>query len=311
MSVTRRFYRILQRQCQQLRREAKAPLLFLQPPIDPHRAGSSRVFNMQSQPADAHRILRLFSNWTADDDLLREWVDALVGRPADDFANVELDSVWANVDCVAGAIRQAFRESPALSEYHAKQWSIRAYQILTEQACLARLSSVSETSMVRISATSRCIGRTIGSDGNKYRFAYRIRIENVAAVPRGRKKRLPANGDRSAVIQLLGRSWIIEEHNAKGEVVGDPIRVHAPNTGAVGKLPVLHPGQAFEYMSGCEIATETGLMRGAFHFGHVGPDTESAMVGTHVEAFDDHEARFEVTVEGFSLVADDSLSFTP
>lgn len=38
----------------------------------------------------------------------------------------------------------------------------------------------------------------------------------------------------------------------KQQQQNEPIRVHALNTGAVGKLPTLKPGDIFEYMSGTE-----------------------------------------------------------
>jgi len=70
---------------------------------------------------------------------------------------------------------------------------------------------------------------------------------------------------------------------------------------------VLRPGMAFEYMSGCDLATEHGLMSGCFHFARVPSDTPPALVGmTNVEAFspDSELPRFEVPVQPFRLEAD-------
>ena len=81
----------------------------------------------------------------------------------------------------------------------------------------------------------------------------------------------------------------------------EPIRVNAPQTGAVGKLPVIRPGQVFEYMSGAELATDQGQMKGCFHLCRVPEDTRSAVVGMPVPAFDQEEERFEVTIHPFAL----------
>ena len=52
----------------------------------------------------------------------------------------------------------------------------------------------------------------------------------------------------------------------------------------MGHLPVIHPGEIFEYMSGCEIGTKTGLLSGLFYMAQVHEETPSAMVGDAVEA---------------------------
>ena len=58
-------------------------------------------------------------------------------------------------------------------------------------------------------------------------------------------------------VQLLRRHWIIE--NADGEV--DEVR----GDGVVGEQPILPPGEAFEYSSGCHLTTPFGSMRGTYH----------------------------------------------
>jgi len=70
----------------------------------------------------------------------------------------------------------------------------------------------------------------------------------------------------------------------------------------VGQLPVLQPGEAFEYMSGCELATSRGFMRGSFHFAKVPTETPSATLNTPIDAFSSAD-RFEVQVNPFELVA--------
>ena len=77
-------------------------------------------------------------------------------------------------------------------------------------------------------------------DEDKFLFAYTVTIRNT--------------GDVTA--QLVSRHWIITDaHNKVEEVQG---------LGVVGEQPVLQPGEAFEYTSGCPIATPVGSMRGSY-----------------------------------------------
>ncbi|WMJ74766.1 Co2+/Mg2+ efflux protein ApaG [Cytophagaceae bacterium ABcell3] len=73
-----------------------------------------------------------------------------------------------------------------------------------------------------------------------YVFTYKITIENTS----------------DHTIQLLRRHWYI--HDANGlvrEVEGE---------GVVGQQPVLEPGQSHEYISGCNLKTEIGKMKGCY-----------------------------------------------
>lgn len=139
-----------------------------------------------------------------------------------------------------------------------------------------------------------CIG--VASSGSalinetKHRFAYRIRVENLV--------------ENDETVQVLGRTWKIQEDaDPNSGYTQDPVIVNAPTTGAVGHLPVLKPGNVFEYMSGCELATETGTMGGLIHLAVVDPKTPSAMVGDPIDAFSSTE-KFELPVQPFPLVAD-------
>ncbi len=82
------------------------------------------------------------------------------------------------------------------------------------------------------------------------------------------------NGGTEAV-QLLNRHWIIT--NAVGHVE----EVQGP--GVVGEQPVLHPGDSFQYTSGCPLRTPSGLMVGTYEM--VGPGDE----------------RFDIDIPAFSL----------
>ena len=73
-----------------------------------------------------------------------------------------------------------------------------------------------------------------------FMFAYKIQIENL--------------GDYS--VQLLRRHWIIfDSSGEKREVEGE---------GVVGLQPVLAPGQHHEYVSGCNLKTDMGSMKGTY-----------------------------------------------
>ena len=83
-------------------------------------------------------------------------------------------------------------------------------------------------------------------------WAYHIRIENAGARP----------------VQLMTREWIISDgRGARNEVRGE---------GVVGEQPVIEPGAAFDYVSGCPLPTPTGAMQGRYFM--VGADGDSFAV---------------------------------
>jgi ApaG protein len=57
-------------------------------------------------------------------------------------------------------------------------------------------------------------------------------------------------------VQLVTRHWIITDGNDNVEEVKGP--------GVVGEQPVLQPGDAFTYTSGCSLRTPFGVMRGTY-----------------------------------------------
>jgi ApaG protein len=77
-------------------------------------------------------------------------------------------------------------------------------------------------------------------DESRYLFAYTVTIRNT--------------GDVAA--QLLSRHWIITDGDGQVEEVRGP--------GVVGEQPLLQPGQAFQYTSGCPLATPVGSMHGSY-----------------------------------------------
>ena len=73
-----------------------------------------------------------------------------------------------------------------------------------------------------------------------YSFAYTITITNTGEV----------------AAQVISRHWIIA--NALGQIE------EVKGLGVVGQQPLLKPGEAFQYTSGCRLRTATGSMQGSY-----------------------------------------------
>ena len=74
----------------------------------------------------------------------------------------------------------------------------------------------------------------------QFGFAYTITIQNVGQV----------------AAQLIARHWVITHASGLVEEV--------KGLGVVGQQPLLQPGEAFEYTSGCQLDTPVGIMRGTY-----------------------------------------------
>src|SRR5919198_1284220 len=61
-------------------------------------------------------------------------------------------------------------------------------------------------------------------------------------------------GDQT--VHLPSRHWIITDASGHTEEVRGP--------GVVGEQPVLAPGEAFHYTSGCPLRTSSGVMHGTY-----------------------------------------------
>ena len=94
---------------------------------------------------------------------------------------------------------------------------------------------------LEISVATQFLDEQSDPDGDRYVFAYTIRIRNLG--------RLPA--------QLLDRHWLITDGNGKVEEVR--------GEGVVGEQPRLEPGEAFTYTSGAVLETAVGSMQGSYH----------------------------------------------
>ena len=77
-------------------------------------------------------------------------------------------------------------------------------------------------------------------DNEMYGFAYTITVRN--------------SGD--TVAQLISRHWIISDGRGHTEEV--------KGLGVVGQQPLLKPGEAFQYTSGCRLRTPSGTMHGSY-----------------------------------------------
>jgi ApaG protein len=98
-----------------------------------------------------------------------------------------------------------------------------------------------------------------------YSFAYTITITNIGEVP----------------AQLISRHWVIT--NAEGEIE------EVKGLGVVGHQPLLKPGEAFQYTSGCRLRTPTGSMQGSYFC--VAEDGERFEAEIPAFALDDGTAR--------------------
>ncbi len=73
-----------------------------------------------------------------------------------------------------------------------------------------------------------------------YGFAYTITVHNTGEV----------------AAQLISRHWIISDARGHTEEV--------KGLGVVGQQPLLQPGEAFQYTSGCRLRTASGTMHGSY-----------------------------------------------
>lgn len=76
--------------------------------------------------------------------------------------------------------------------------------------------------------------------GGRFVWSYHVRIENGSARP----------------VQLIARHWVITDGHGRVEEIEGP--------GVVGDTPHLAPGEAYDYVSGCPLATPSGTMRGSY-----------------------------------------------
>jgi ApaG protein len=94
---------------------------------------------------------------------------------------------------------------------------------------------------------------------NRYVWSYTIEVANLGAT----------------TVQLMTRHWIITDADGRREDVKGP--------GVVGEQPILRPGDAFRYTSGCPLTTPSGIMVGSYRM------------------VDENGRAFDVEIPAFSL----------
>lgn len=109
-----------------------------------------------------------------------------------------------------------------------------------EEPDLFETRSEAETEGVRVRVRARYSPEHSSPSTSRWFFLYTIRISN----------------EGETAVQLLNRHWTIVDGTGHTE------EVHGP--GVVGEQPTLQPGQAFEYTSGCPLATPFGSMAGSY-----------------------------------------------
>lgn len=101
-------------------------------------------------------------------------------------------------------------------------------------------TSEAVTEGVRVNVRARYSAEHSDPGRSRWFFLYTIRISNEGA----------------QTVQLTDRHWYIVDGSGRTEEVQGP--------GVVGEQPVLDPGGAFEYTSGCPLTTPFGSMSGAY-----------------------------------------------
>lgn len=96
------------------------------------------------------------------------------------------------------------------------------------------------TQGVKISVDTVYQDEYSNSANEHFMFAYRIVIQNMS----------------DDAIRLMRRKWLIFDSNGtQREVEGE---------GVVGEQPIIEPGETYQYVSGCNLKTEIGSMKGHY-----------------------------------------------
>ena len=93
---------------------------------------------------------------------------------------------------------------------------------------------------INVSVSPTYLEDQSNSEEGRHVWAYTIEISNRSDI----------------TVQLKDRTWKITDGN------GDMEEVHGP--GVVGEQPILNPGDAFQYTSGCPLRTPSGFMVGHY-----------------------------------------------
>ena len=102
------------------------------------------------------------------------------------------------------------------------------------------------TRSIRVTVEPQFLEDRSSPEQNRYFWAYTVEIANL-----GRQQ-----------VQLRSRYWRITDARGHVEEVRGP--------GVVGEEPILKPGEAFTYTSGCPLGTPSGIMAGWYQMGLAG-----------------------------------------
>ena len=93
---------------------------------------------------------------------------------------------------------------------------------------------------VQVTAVAEYVAEQSRPQDDHFVFAYHITVLNTGQV----------------AAQLVSRHWIIVDGRGHTEEVR--------GLGVVGQQPLLQPGEAFQYTSGCQLRTPSGTMHGSY-----------------------------------------------
>ena len=96
------------------------------------------------------------------------------------------------------------------------------------------------TEEISVKVAPEYIGGQIDNDQTIFTWAYHITIENNSA----------------NTVQIINRQWIVVDENGKSEEVS--------GSGVVGQQPIITSFNKFEYSSGIQLNTSSGIMSGHF-----------------------------------------------
>ncbi len=116
-------------------------------------------------------------------------------------------------------------------------------------------SSETTTRGVKVRVESFYVPDRSDPEDGTWFFGYRVAIRN----------------EGEQVVQLLSRHWVITDAEGRVEEVQGP--------GVIGEQPVLAPGESFQYVSACPLATSFGTMHGTYTMTTESGDRFDAKVG--------------------------------
>lgn len=93
---------------------------------------------------------------------------------------------------------------------------------------------------IRVTVQPQYMEERSAPEQNRYFWAYTVEIANIGETQ----------------VQLRTRHWRITDARGRVEEVNGP--------GVIGEEPVLKPGGAFTYTSGCPLTTASGIMAGSY-----------------------------------------------